>query len=124
MLLTVFLRTLEHYRGTLFLTTNRMKAVDPAFQSRLDFMIPYDDLDAAARRQVWTNFIGRVGPERFALRDADFDRLAAFDINGREIKNLIKSALLLAFEDQSKVTMGHLQRLAAMRVKAQRLLMS
>ena len=99
-----------------------MKAVDPAFKLRIDFMIPYGSLTTAARRNVWTNFIHRVGSERFAVTPDDIDKLAHFDINRREIKILVKSALLLAHEDQSKVTVKHLQQLANMRVKAQKLL--
>lgn len=33
-IVSIFLRTLEYYEGILFLTTNRVKNMDPAFQSR------------------------------------------------------------------------------------------
>ena len=68
---------------------------------------------------VWNNFISRVGPEHFDFTDNDIDKLAKFNVNGREIKNLIKTSLLLASDDNSKVTISHLERLTAMRLKAQ-----
>ena len=121
-LVSIFLRTLEHYQGILFLTTNRIRAIDPAFQSRIDFMIPYNDLQPEARREVWTNFVDHVGRECFELSLEHIVKLADFPINGREINNLIKSALLLAEEDHAKVTPAQLQKLAEMRVRAQELL--
>lgn len=96
-----------------------MDVIDPAFQSRIDFMIPYDNLTTGARREVWTNFVRRVGLERFAITDEDYNELANLNLNGREIKNLVKTSLLLALEAKTKVTMSHLQKLATMRIKAQ-----
>src|SRR4051794_15086173 len=42
---SVFLRQLEYYRGILLLTTNRLKSIDSAFQSRIHFCFQYKDLD-------------------------------------------------------------------------------
>lgn len=47
----VFLRKLEYHQGVLFLTTNRVKSFDPAFNSRINVALRYDDLDKDARRQ-------------------------------------------------------------------------
>lgn len=114
----VFLRTLEHYQGILFLTTNRMENIDHAFQSRIDFILPYDDLSESSRREVWTKFIQHVGTDKFSVTSEEIDDLIRFELNGREIKNLVKSAFLLALEDKSKITADHLRKLAVMRKKA------
>lgn len=84
----------------MFLTTNRISAIDPAFKSRLDLIIPYSDLNEASRRKVWTNFIGLLGAGAASVSEEDFDVLAKAQLNGREIKNCIKTALVLAHRDR------------------------
>lgn len=97
--LQVFLRRLEYYRGVMFLTTNRLPDIDTAFKSRIDLIIPYSDLDAPSRRKVWVNFIQKLKPGTAQVSERDFDQLAETPLNGREIKNLIKTALVLAHRD-------------------------
>ena len=97
---SVFLRRLEYYQGLMFLTTNRISAIDPAFRSRLDLILPYHDLSEVSRRQVWVNFIQKLGPGIASISESDFDELAKTQLNGREIKNSIKTALVLANHDK------------------------
>lgn len=135
----VFLRRLEYYQGTMFLTTNKIENIDDAFQSRIDIILPYGDLTAEARLQVWTNFINKSGgTEAFNLTKHQIQQLAQnYHLNGREIKNLVKSSLLVAgkfggpgFDTaaankdpaQAKVTMAVLETLAAMRIRAHKLM--
>ena len=117
-LVSIFLTKLEYYQGILFLTTNRMTSIDHAFQSRVDLFLPYHDLSPEARRQVWENFIQRAGRDAFELDDAALDKLAELNLNGREIKNLIKSAQLLSAKSNDKVPMDRLLLLADKRVQA------
>lgn len=93
-----------------------MSSIDQAFQSRVDLFLRYQDLTPAARRQVWENFINRVGRERFSITDQDLDGLAELKLNGREIKNLIKSAHLLSLKGQEKIDMERLWMLADNRI--------
>ncbi|KAF7872214.1 hypothetical protein EAF04_003139 [Stromatinia cepivora] len=58
-IVSIFLRTLEYYEGILFMTTNRVKNIDPAFQSRIHLSMDYKDLDKSAREKVWRNFLSR-----------------------------------------------------------------
>ncbi|KAI0966031.1 P-loop containing nucleoside triphosphate hydrolase protein [Xylaria arbuscula] len=99
-LVSIFLRRLEYYQGFMFLTTNRINAIDPAFKSRLDLILPYYDLDEPSRRKVWVNFVQKLGPEIASISESDFDQLAKAQVNGREIKNLIKTALVLSKRDK------------------------
>ncbi|KAF2965665.1 hypothetical protein GQX73_g7922 [Xylaria multiplex] len=99
-LVSIFLRRLEYYQGLMFLTTNRVSAIDPAFKSRLDLILPYYDLDEPSRRKIWANFIQKLGPEIASISESDFDQLAKAQVNGREIKNLIKTALVLSKRDK------------------------
>ncbi|KAK8103048.1 hypothetical protein PG984_016194 [Apiospora sp. TS-2023a] len=105
---SIFLRTLEYYEGILFMTTNRVYNIDPAFQSRIHVSLEYPDLTPASRRQVWQNFLeaasaAAAGGARGTteLTDADLDDLSALDLNGRQIKNILKTAQLLASRKKS-----------------------
>ncbi|EGR51376.1 uncharacterized protein TRIREDRAFT_75247 [Trichoderma reesei QM6a] len=122
-LVSIFLTKLEYYQGILFLTTNRAASLDHAFQSRVDLFLPYSDLTTAARRKVWQNFIMRAGGEaRFGVTQEDYDRLAELKLNGREIKNLIKSARLLNMKSGRPVTTDRLVQLAEKRILAMEML--
>ncbi|PKS12565.1 hypothetical protein jhhlp_000773 [Lomentospora prolificans] len=99
-LVSIFLRRLEYYQGLMFLTTNRLTAIDGAFKSRIDLILPYSDLDEPARRKVWVNFIQKLDLGVASIDEDDFDILAKTALNGREIKNSIKTALVLAKKDK------------------------
>jgi hypothetical protein len=131
-IIIVFLTKLEYYQGILFLTTNRFSRIDHAFQSRVDLFLPYHDLDAATRKQVWLNFLehfeqqqqgtGDDNNKKFDVTEADVDRFAQLPLNGREIKNLLKSAQLLTARRGGKVKAETLALLAEKRVAALRML--
>ncbi|OAL30957.1 hypothetical protein AYO22_01252 [Fonsecaea multimorphosa] len=94
-LVSIFHHRLEHYQGLMFLTTNRLSVIDPASKSRLDLVLPYHDPDVPSHRKVWVSFIQKLGPGVTSIGDSDFDELAKEQLNGREIKDLIKTALVL-----------------------------
>lgn len=89
----VFLRLLEYHDGIMFLTTNRVEALDEAFKSRISVAIKYNDLDYDARRQVWMNFLNlarvRIVEEiteeegSWCITTGEVDRLASKILNGR-----------------------------------------
>jgi AAA+ superfamily predicted ATPase len=59
-LASIFLRVLEYYEGTMFLTTNRVQTFAPAFQSRIHISLDYQELTIESRRTVWkTSWIAR-----------------------------------------------------------------
>ncbi|KAF2839139.1 ATPase [Patellaria atrata CBS 101060] len=94
-IVSIFLRTLEYYEGILFLTTNRVDNIDTAFQSRIHVSMEYPDLTSSSRRMIWKNFLNNSSqPNEFS--DEDLDELAAVELNGRQIKNILKTAQLLA----------------------------
>ncbi|KAI8817829.1 P-loop containing nucleoside triphosphate hydrolase protein [Fimicolochytrium jonesii] len=95
----IFLRLLEYHRGILFLTTNRVEAFDVAFKSRISLSVMYPELDHAARRQIWNIFLGRAG----VPHELDVEELVHYDMNGREIRSLIRLVLALALKDGSGV---------------------
>lgn len=112
-----------------------MESVDTAFQSRIDLMLPFDPLTEVARREVWRNFVDtNGGSDRFDVEQAYLYQLASLDLNGREIKNLIKTASVLQVAENgvkegegsggggAKVAGSSLLKLAKMRIRAQQLL--
>ncbi|EMD62473.1 hypothetical protein COCSADRAFT_146272 [Bipolaris sorokiniana ND90Pr] len=114
-LVSVFLRLTEYYQGILFLTTNRVETFDEAFQSRIHMGIRYEELSARARREIWQQHVGRV--ERMkgsqgmkAFTEADFDVLSQRVLNGRQIKNTVKTSQAIAVAEQSAFSMEHVKR--------------
>ncbi|KAL5609689.1 hypothetical protein FOVSG1_004370 [Fusarium oxysporum f. sp. vasinfectum] len=117
-LVAVFLTKLEYYTGVCFLTTNRTASIDTAFQSRVDLFLPYKDLTFEARKKVWQNFINRAGGTQVEIPDEEMNKLAEMKLNGREIKNLIKSAHLLGLKNGGVIQVDRLLMLAQNRVAA------
>ena len=113
-LVSIFLRILEYYEGILFLTTNRVDNIDAAFQSRIHISMQYDDLSASSRRHVWVNFLnGSSNGKKHSFSDEDLDKLAEYNMNGREIKNVLKTAQLLASKQGKVLDYGHVQSVLA-----------
>lgn len=109
---SVFLRKLEYYRGIMFLTTNRAGSFDEAFKSRIHIAIKYPDLDATARRSIWVNFLKsaeKVHHHGVQVSDSEIDELSQRAVNGREIRNIVKSAQLLASRAGKPLSLAHLE---------------
>ncbi|KAH6854743.1 P-loop containing nucleoside triphosphate hydrolase protein [Chaetomium sp. MPI-CAGE-AT-0009] len=100
-IVSIFLRTLEYYEGIMFMTTNRVDDIDAAFQSRIHVSIEYPDLTSASRRTIWSNFL-RGSTIKSSLTDKDINELAELKLNGRQIKNVLKTAQLLAARKKSE----------------------
>ncbi|KAI9146720.1 ATP-dependent zinc metalloprotease FtsH [Paramyrothecium foliicola] len=89
----VMLRILEYHPGILFLTTNRVQTLDPAFESRITLAIRYKTLDHKARVQIWKSQLIHIGS---IPSGTDYDVLAKYELNGRQIKNLVRLAETIA----------------------------
>lgn len=106
------LRLLEYYTGILFLTTNRcacfvaitlhcdfkagaclcrVDSLDPAFQSRVQCALRYSALDASSRQRIWEDLLAHSAMKVDA--DVDVPALAAHELNGRQIKNVLQLAV-------------------------------
>lgn len=111
----VFLRLLEYYEGIMFLTTNRVEAIDPAFESRIDVAFNYEVLSEASRRQIWSNFIMRLPDEERDISTADLDTLGAIELNGRQIKSAVKTAQMLATRKRERLAVRHMTAVVELR---------
>ncbi|KAK7917659.1 AAA family ATPase [Apiospora marii] len=104
----VFLRTLEYYPGMLFLTTNRGDAIDAAFQSRIHLTLHYPELSTDAKYHIWGQFLSRAATS--AVNPFEMSKLADLSLNGRQIKNIVKTASLLArSQGSSSVQFKHIE---------------
>lgn len=104
----VMLRILEYHPGILFLTTNRVRSLDPAFESRITIAVRYETLDRDARAQVWRTQLDSVrGTD---VSGVDCDELAGHHLNGRQIKNTVRLALSLAVDQGVALTQDILLR--------------
>jgi len=122
-LVSVFLRLTEYYQGILFLTTNRVETFDEAFQSRIHMGIRYDNLKPAARKKIWQHHVGKVEkmaadgcedskgqPKVKLFTDDDFNELSKKNMNGRQIKNTVKTGQSIALSEETAFCMEHLKR--------------
>lgn len=124
-LVSIFLRVLEYYEGmqttnlphkiiitdtnpgTMFLTTNRVETFDPAFQSRIHISLDYQELSIDSRKTVWDNFLNNSTQEHTITKD-QLTELAHMNMNGRQIKNILKIARLLASRKEEKLSYEHI----------------
>ncbi|KAM0326670.1 hypothetical protein ACHAQA_006540 [Verticillium albo-atrum] len=112
-LVSIFLRQLEYFQGILFLTTNRVETFDDAFQSRIHVALRYDKLSTKAKRSIFEIFIERVRAiekkNSTNFTEEDYDHLTKFDLNGRQIKNTIRTAQALATNKKESLSMVHIK---------------
>jgi len=126
-LVSIFLRLLEYFQGILFLTTNRVETFDEAFQSRIHIALRYSDLDRKAKKQIWSSFLSIVAkdelenegpgdstnaaatPLREVVTKDELENLARRELNGRQIKNVVRTAQALAHNKGEKLGMTHLR---------------
>ena len=98
-MVSVMLKLVEYFSGILFLTSNRIDSLDPAFQTRITLALRYEPLGNEARSQVWRNLLLKSGFQ--SLVDTgmiDPIVLANASLNGREIKNALRLAMAMASE--------------------------
>ncbi|THG94989.1 hypothetical protein EW026_g6583 [Hermanssonia centrifuga] len=98
-MVAVFLRQLEYYTGILILTTNRLGTIDHAMKSRIHMSLHYDPLSMETRSRLWQAFLKKAGLQSGEdnIVDAELMKeLCQRPLNGREIKNTIKTATIFA----------------------------
>ena len=71
-------------------------------------VLKYVDLEAAARRRLWADFLGGLRPAA-DVSPADLDMLAQYTMNGQQIKNAVKTAESLAVFMERPLGLADLQ---------------
>jgi SpoVK/Ycf46/Vps4 family AAA+-type ATPase len=118
---SVLLRVLEYYDGILFLTTNRLRSFDIAVQSRIrrwpsrqpsrttltrtDVAIEYGDLTADQREAIFKEFLGQLKQGGLIERwdnvlDWVQEEGKQKTFNGRQIRNIVSTAMALAHAEK------------------------
>ena len=98
----VFLRLLDYYEGTFFLTTNRGEGIDKAFKSRVTLYLDYPELSPSVRQAIWTNMIAASGLK--VTEDTPWVRIAEEKLNGRQIRNQVRLLKLMYPEGNVKTS--------------------
>jgi hypothetical protein len=110
-LVSIFLRTLEYYSGILFMTTNRVRTFDDAFKSRIHVPLKYEELPVESRLKVWKNFLGQLdGPNGVSIDEGQYRDLAEGTLNGRQIKNVVRTAKSLAAHKRRRLDHAQLKQ--------------
>jgi len=119
----VMLRHLEYYRGIMFMTTNLFDDIDHAVRSRVRIHIQYNALSTQHRLSLWkmflapsklaskTSFAGQVDNLSLDLSKQDWEQLAAWKLNGREIENIAKNAIMWCGARTYIITVDRLEKL-------------
>lgn len=132
-LVSIFLREIEYFQGILFLTTNLYDSIDTAFRSRMSIHLRFNPLAPEARTLLWQKFLGRL-PEMVKyeskkkafedgddeevvkmfkpldnISDEDMKELALWELNGREIKSVIKTVKCWCEVKKFDITLARLE---------------
>lgn len=101
--------------GIIILTTNRVRAIDAAIQSRIHLAIQYKDLSAAQRQAIYRNRLKYIPDEEIENRKAlerDLEKSPLTKktnkANGRQIRNIVTGARALAKRKDELLTIDHL----------------
>lgn len=113
----VLLRVLEYYDGILILTTNRMKSFDIAVQSRIHIAIKYEELTQEQQINIYRAFLEQLQEKKLVDDINDLIKWIQstgrkLNFNGRQIRNVVSTALGLAMADGQKLNRKHLDRVA------------
>jgi len=104
-------RVIEYHRGILIMTSNRGASIDRAFQSRIHLTLRYPSLTVEAKATIFRHFIeGSSWTLGNTVTPEQYEKLATLPINGREIKNLVKTAFLLASRANVALSLEHVKK--------------
>ena len=129
---TAVLHHLEYFRGIMFLTTNLLSNIDDAVLSRCHIHLRYPPLSIESRSMLWMSCLSRLqapssrsvhhdqapsrqpsksetGPVTVDLSADGLNSLAAWNLNGREINNIIKTAHLWCYYNNTKLTLTRIE---------------
>jgi SpoVK/Ycf46/Vps4 family AAA+-type ATPase len=107
-MVSVLLRVLEYYDGILILTTNRMRSLDIAVQSRIHLAIKFTELAPYQKVSIFTSFLDQLANKNHVedydeIKDWVAEEGKRLDFNGRQIRNVISTALGIALAGNRKM---------------------
>lgn len=120
-LIIVFLRVLEYYKGIMFLTTNQIAEFDIAIPSRIHIAIKYQSLKVDQMEDIFKGFLDNLHKHNLVddyneIMDWLREDVYSEGLDGRQIRNIITTALDLARADRkfnkgnNKLGKSHIKR--------------
>ncbi|KAI1741360.1 hypothetical protein F4680DRAFT_416583 [Xylaria scruposa] len=108
-MVSVLLRVLEYYDGILILTTNRMRSLDIAVQSRIHLAVKFTELSSQQKTNIYISFLDQLSDKGLVEDLRDVKAWASkdgkrFDFNGRQIRNVLSTALGIALAEGRKLS--------------------
>jgi len=91
----IFLRLLDYYEGTFFLTTNRGEGIDKAFKSRVTLYLDYPDLTEELRSKIWNSMLKAAGIVVMNDSRVTWKQITSISLNGRQIRNQVRLLRLM-----------------------------
>jgi len=99
------LQRLESHAGIVLVTTNMPEGIDPAFQRRMDVVVPFPRPAAEARLALWLHHLGAG----HAVTPAVLDRVARQAmVTGGQIRNAVRGAAAAALSEAMPIGDRHL----------------
>jgi len=95
----MFLRLLDYYSGTMFLTTNRNVNIDDAVDSRIAFRIIYHALTPEDRMKVWVPLLQDA---KIEMAPEVLQMLVDIPLDGRKIRNMTRAMQMRRFVNPTK----------------------
>ena len=99
----IFLRLLDYYEGTFFLTTNRGEGIDKAFKSRVTLYLNYPELSAETRRKIWRSMLEAAGLN-VTEDNVTWSDVSDRPLNGRQIRNQVRLLKLMYPDNNIKTS--------------------
>ena len=98
------------------MTTNTFESLDVAIESRIHIHLVFNSLTQSQREQIWIRFLDRTSrlETSHTLIQPDYHRLAGWDLNGRQIKNIFRMALAVSRHKKTAVSLETLERIIPM----------
>lgn len=104
----------------MILTTNRINSLDIAVQSRIHLAIRYDDLTQKDKINIFNYFLDALECDNPAERDNIKDWISEtgsdYQLNGRQIRNVVSTAHALACSEGNGrcITRDHFKQVTAL----------
>lgn len=111
---------MEYFSGILILTTNRIRQIDVAVQSRINLAVRFPNLLPEQKRKIYENFVNQLDDEdatkgellKWVSEAYENEEEPFKKLNGRQIRNVLFSAATLASDSSGgKLKLDHVKKL-------------
>lgn len=115
-LLSSFVQFINYYEGIVIITTNRVTRFDGSLMPRIDITLGLPPLDSSRRVSIWHNQIEDLFVEGYihaseiaSLRSLAQEKWSQENLNGHQIKKVIKTARIMAEKKGKMLGRGEIE---------------